>query len=335
METVLCNRTIRACNWIYSCVIGRNRYKYYLTVCYIMVIHTCEYCHYTTTHKGTYNYHLQSKRHLEKVTNDQNIKYFECRNCKKKYNSRSGLCKHVHKCKPPVQTPILNQTVNNNIVNNITNNITNNIININLNFLNKHYNNAMNIGQFVETRNFNKDDYNEIDKRRFFIDGIMKVLEKHLEKISAEKLPIHCSATKKNRPTKIYIRDKDQWKQESQCLIEYQLKNFEEDDETNEEDPDTTVQRTSVSEDEAENDEEALKPVTMSFLEEFTGKFYDTYTELSEKNPNLKRIDDKMSVCGQSTTHIKMLEEIPNIKSLVLDPPSATNTDIDLNLLAT
>ena len=302
-----------------------------------MVIHTCECCHYTTTRKDVYNLHLQSKRHLEKVTNDQNIQYFECRNCKKKYNSRSGLCKHVHKCKQPVQTPVLNQTVNNIVNNNnITNNITNNIININLNFLNEHYNNAMNIGQFVETSNFNKDDYNEIDKRRFFIDGIMKVLEKHLKKISAEKLPIHCSATKKNRPTKFYIRDKDQWKQESQCLIEYQLKNYEEeDDETNEGDPDTTIQRTSVSMNEVEPDVEALKPVTMSFLEEFTGKFYDTYTELSEKNPNLKRIHDKMSISGQSKTHIDMLSKIPDIESLVLDPPSAQNTNIDLNLLAT
>jgi len=66
-----------------------------------MVVHTCECCHYTTKHKGTYNYHLKSKRHLEKITKNQNIQYFECRNCKKKYNSRSGLCKHKKNCKTP------------------------------------------------------------------------------------------------------------------------------------------------------------------------------------------------------------------------------------------
>jgi hypothetical protein len=44
---------------------------------------------------------LQSKRHLEKATKNQNKQYFECRNCKKKYNSRSGLCKHKKNCKTP------------------------------------------------------------------------------------------------------------------------------------------------------------------------------------------------------------------------------------------
>jgi hypothetical protein len=48
---------------------------------------------------------LKSKRHLEKATKNQNIQYFECRNCNKKYNSRSGLCKHNKNCKNPPPSP--------------------------------------------------------------------------------------------------------------------------------------------------------------------------------------------------------------------------------------
>jgi hypothetical protein len=181
--------------------------------------------------------------------------------------------------------------------------------------------------------NFGKNELHEIDKQRFFINGAMKVLKQHLEKLSTEVLPIHCSATEKNRPTKFYVRDNDQWTQESHDNIEYQIKygNFDESEEE--------------------------KPKMMRFIEKYTQDFYDEYVKLSKKDPNLRRIDDKMSISGQSKTHIDILGQLPDIESLVLDPPnssgdlrspselvvggpsallpSATNTDSDPNLLAT
>ena len=124
-------------------------------------------------------------------------------------------------------------------------------------------------------------------------------------------LPIHCSATEKNRPTNFYIRDNDQWTQESHDNIEYQIK-YGDFDESEEE-----------------------KPRMMRFIEKYTQDFYEEYVKLSKKDQKHKSIDDKMSVSGQSKTHIEMLRQIPDIESLVLDPPSATNTDTNPNLLAT
>jgi hypothetical protein len=259
-----------------------------------------------------YKSHLLSKKHLNFQTSTQEYSHI-CEYCTKKYRHASGLCKHKKNCKklpPPVnvlleriaqlENKVLeNQT--NNTVNNITNNITNNIININLNYLNTHCGNALNIGQFVESIVFTKDDYNEIAKCRTIAQGATNVLNKKLENLSVEKYPFHCSAVEINKPTIFFVRDENQWNPESQSDIEYQQNFYEE--------VNTNVKKLGM----------------MRFFEEFNKDLYDKYMELSEKYPNLKRIDDKMFFSGRSTTHIEMLREIPNMESLVLDISNATN----------
>lgn len=300
-----------------------------------MVIHKCECCCFSTNIKRTYDNHMKSARHIKCSSENLDIKFHTCTICSKKYQSRMGLWLHNQKCKQKPVTTITNVTNNisspditNSIMenfkklqeqialiapSNITNNTTNNIININLNYLNTHCGNALNIGQFVESIVFTKDDYNEIAKNRCIAQGATNVLNKKLENLSVEEYPIHCSAVEINKPTIFFVRDKDRWNPESQSEIEYQQNTYEEDVETN-------VEKLGM----------------MRFLEEFDGKLYDEYMELSKKDPNLKRIADKMFICGQSQTHIKMLREIPDkIESLILDPPITTNTNTDLNLLAT
>jgi len=313
-----------------------------------MVTHTCECCNYSTKYIWVYKSHLLSNKHIKLQTSAQEYTHI-CEYCTKKYKSVSGYYSHKNICKKKPKTTenilleriaqlenkVLENQTNNTVNNNITNNITNNIININLNYLNTHCGNALNIGQFVESIVFTKDDYNEIAKNRCIAQGATNVLNKKLENLSVEEYPIHCSAVEINKPTIFFVRDKDRWNPESQSEIEYQQNTYEEDVETN-------VEKLGM----------------MRFLEEFDGKLYDEYMELSKKDPNLKRIADKMFICGQSQTHIKMLREIPDkIESLVLDPPnssgdrrspselavggsstllpSATNTDIDPVLLAT
>jgi hypothetical protein len=106
------------------------------------------------------------------------------------------------------------------------------------------------------------------------------------------------------------VRDNDQWTRESHDNIEYNLKygNFDESDEE--------------------------KPKMMRFIEKFNNDFYDKYMELSKKDSNLKRIDDKMSISGQSKTHIEMLRKITDFLSLYLETPSTTNTDTNPDVSA-
>ena len=227
-----------------------------------------------------------------------------------------GLWYHKQKCK---QTPYTNNVVSSpDITNEIMENFkklqeqiasiapsninSNNTVNIHLTYLNTHCNNAMNIDQFVESIQFIKDDMMEIDKNRFFLNGAINVLKTKLANLSVEAYPIHCSAVERNQPTNFYVRDNDQWTQESHSDIEYQIK-YGDFDET-----------------------EEGKPRMMRFLEKYTQEFYDEYIRVSKKDTSVKRIDDKMSICGQSKTHIEMLREIPDIESVVLENSNADTT---------
>ena len=55
----------------------------------------CEKCNYYTNTKQDFEKHILTKKHI-----DNKIEYkYECKNCNKKYNSRSGLWNHKNICK--------------------------------------------------------------------------------------------------------------------------------------------------------------------------------------------------------------------------------------------
>lgn len=72
-----------------------------------MVIRTCECCEYTTNYKCAYDYHMKSKRHQERVENgSEELRiYFECKNCKKEYETKSGLYRHNKYCIKVEESP--------------------------------------------------------------------------------------------------------------------------------------------------------------------------------------------------------------------------------------
>jgi len=71
----------------------------------------CDVCDYTSTRKNSYKRHLETKKHKLKTILDDNNKTlpkngivktedgFVCSNCDKSYKSRSGIYKHIKKCK--------------------------------------------------------------------------------------------------------------------------------------------------------------------------------------------------------------------------------------------
>ena len=69
----------------------------------------CNYCHYFTDRKSSFDKHLTTNKHI-KVANGINnatleskscekLQYYECKICKKEFINRSGLWKHKQKCK--------------------------------------------------------------------------------------------------------------------------------------------------------------------------------------------------------------------------------------------
>jgi hypothetical protein len=243
-----------------------------------------------------------------------------------------GLWLHNQKCKQKPVTTVTNVTndisspdIVNSIMENFkklqeqiasiapsnitNNNITNN--NITLNYLNTHCGNAMNIDQFIDSMKLVKDDFNEIDKNRFYYQGATKILKKYFAKLSLEERPMHRATPVTNRPDLYFVRDENSWKQECQSMINYQIKYIEE----------------------FENEDEQL--AMTRFFEKFNDKLYDTYKELCTSDKKMERIHDKMAVSGYSQSRIDMLDELTSKNMIVLDPPSATNTDSDPVLLTT
>ena len=61
----------------------------------------CEYCDYTTSHKGSFTKHLSTKKHIFSEFGDKNgtkTHQLICSLCDKQFNSRNGLWKHKKIC---------------------------------------------------------------------------------------------------------------------------------------------------------------------------------------------------------------------------------------------
>ena len=175
------------------------------------------------------------------------------------------------------------------------NTINNNHNNIHI-YLNTHCNNAMNIDQFIDSMKLVKDDFNEIDKNRFYYQGATKILKKYFGQLALEERPIHRATPVGNRPDLYFVKDENSWKQECQSMINYQIRYIEE----------------------FENEDEQL--AMTRFFEKFNDKLYDTYKELCTSDKKMERIHDKMAVSGYSQSRIDMLDELTSRNLIVLDP---------------
>lgn len=258
-----------------------------------------------------------------------NVRYFKCFQCKKMYTTHSGLWRHSKTCKPPLEdtqntvitTEMFQQIIESNAqlhndikelkaahvktltvpstvtntINNTNNTNNNNTTNNNVHiYLNTHCNNAMSIDQFVDSMKFVKDDYNEIDRNRFYYQGATNIIKKYFNQLKLEDRPMHCVTPMVNKPVAFFVRDENQWKEECQSMAHYQMKYIEEFD----------------------NKEEQL--AITRFFEKFNEKLYETYKELSVSDKQMKsRINDKM-MGGGSKDKIDMLDELSDSKLLVI-----------------
>jgi len=224
-------------------------------------IRRCEICNYETKHKHNFEAHVKTKKHLERVEHagkDEN-KYHECSLCNRRYNSYTGLWKHKKICKPPTPeptstlanidnpaivaslqelhqkmdtiqstglttgAPVINQF--NQINNNVTNQIINNILHhdVTVKYLNANYKNAMTLDEFIQRIKFKKKDYEIFEKNESGIKSTKELLARQIGEIPVHKRPLHCARPVTDEPTTFFVKTKDEWIQECQCRIEYDL----------------------------------------------------------------------------------------------------------------
>ena len=210
----------------------------------------CEKCNYYCSHKGDFNKHLRTSKHLidknDNIFNPKTPQIYKC-NCGNEYNHMSGLSRHRKKCNS-LQSKQLDDEIHNTLNNEAKqhqlieylmkensefkqlmieqnkqmielsknsighHNTTNNNNSFNLNFfLNETCKNAMNIMDFVNQLPVGVKDLEETG-RLGFSEGISKIFINGLKQIDVNDRPVHCSDSKRET---LYIKDNNQWNKEN------------------------------------------------------------------------------------------------------------------------
>ena len=212
----------------------------------------CNYCHYGTSKKSSFNNHSLSTKHIKSIklqaleTFGNEIKQklcsekFTCEKCNKEFKNRSGLWKHKQKCNSSesiqIQNVIENEAsdkdlimllikenaelknmmmdvikngTNNTNINNNNNNSHNKTFNLQV-FLNETCKDAMNIMDFVDSIKIQLSDIESIGELGY-VNGMSKLIIKHLNALDENMRPVHCSDPKRDS---LYVKDKNVWEKE-------------------------------------------------------------------------------------------------------------------------
>jgi hypothetical protein len=209
----------------------------------------CKYCDYGTSKKSSFNNHNLSTKHIKSIKinaletfgNENMPKIcptkYTCEKCCKEFKNRSGLWKHKQKCNYTEPTQLQNIIENeisdkdlimllikenaelkNMMMDVIKNGTTNNTINNNSNnktfnlqvFLNETCKDAMNIMDFVDSIKIQISDIESIGELGY-VNGISKLIIKHLNALDENMRPIHCSDQKRES---LYVKDQNVWEKE-------------------------------------------------------------------------------------------------------------------------
>ena len=211
----------------------------------------CITCNYICSHKGDWNKHIRTAKHLN-GNNDNKVipktpQTYKCL-CGNEYNHQSGLSRHRKKCTKEeldnVDTGQSNEIQEmkefmkylmkensemknmmieqQNIVLEIAKNGTHNTITTNTNSHNKAFNlnfflnetckDAMNIMDFVESIQLQLSDLERVGEKGY-IEGISNIIIKNLKQLDITQRPVHC--TDKKRET-LYVKDDNKWEKDDE-----------------------------------------------------------------------------------------------------------------------
>ena len=199
----------------------------------------CKKCDFITYNKKDYSRHLQTKKHSINENQCEIPKKtpYEC-SCGKSYKDYSGLWRHKKKClnkkeeiietteeinlndkdliltliqqNNELQKQMLEVIKNGtNISNTVNNNCNNKTFNLQV-FLNETCKDAMNIMDFVDSIKIQLSDIESIGELGY-VNGMSKLIIKHLNALDENMRPVHCSDPKRDS---LYVKDKNVWEKE-------------------------------------------------------------------------------------------------------------------------
>jgi hypothetical protein len=202
----------------------------------------CDFCDYGTSKKSSYNDHVLTLKHKKSTIFNENLPKIcsdvTCENCGKKYKDKSGLWRHNKKCfkkeekepekgkkeeisEEPTDKELIMLLIKENselknmmmeVIKNGTNNTTNShnkTFNLQV-FLNETCKDAMNIMDFVDSIKIQLSDIESIGELGY-VNGMSKLIIKHLNALDENMRPVHCSDPKRDS---LYVKDKNVWEKE-------------------------------------------------------------------------------------------------------------------------
>ena len=201
----------------------------------------CENCDFKCCKKGDYNRHVLTSKHQNLTKTNiilhQKTSNHICDNCNKIYKSRVGLWSHNKKClnkkeeliesdevidlndknliltliqqNNELQKQMFEVIKNGTTINNSMNNSNNKTFNLQV-FLNETCKDAMNIMDFVDSIKIQLSDIESIGELGY-VNGMSKLIIKHLNALDENMRPVHCSDPKRES---LYVKDKNVWEKE-------------------------------------------------------------------------------------------------------------------------
>jgi len=209
--------------------------------------YVCEKCDFKCSKLSNYNTHILTRKHkiLQNTTEkkSKNAEYI-C-DCNRVYKHHSSLWNHKKKCDLINKENVIEEKIDTNkdvdlsdknliltlinqnnelqkqmleVIKNGTNNTNINNSNINSNnksfnlnfFLNETCKNAMNIMDFVDSIKIQLSDVESIGELGY-VNGMSKLIIKHLNALEENMRPVHCSDPKRES---LYVKDANVWEKE-------------------------------------------------------------------------------------------------------------------------
>jgi len=202
----------------------------------------CETCDFKCKQKCDWDRHILRPKHINNQKEIQKLeKTFICK-CSKIFLTSAGLWKHKKICTFKIKENIVEEKEDINIditdknliltliqqnnelqkqmlevikngtttnINNSMNNSNNKTFNLQV-FLNETCKDAMNIMDFVDSIKIQLSDIESIGELGF-VNGMSKLIIKHLNALDENMRPVHCSDPKRDS---LYVKDKNVWEKE-------------------------------------------------------------------------------------------------------------------------
>jgi hypothetical protein len=188
--------------------------------------YSCKLCNFDTNKKFDYNRHLETRKHIRRVSkgnlnksaqfytnpstkqhkkSDKNKLYFKCEYCKNEYK-KANKARHLRTCKAKKdEVKILKQTINN--INN-TNNITNNDNRqLNMYYVINNYKEASNYSDLMD-KPLTKEELDYLFENGPTLGCLNLIKSRCLNDLEKDKRPFHCVDGSRD---KYLLREEDNW----------------------------------------------------------------------------------------------------------------------------